>query len=144
MMRKLLFCLLALLFAGCASVPMGDAKRDAELKNFTPNSDKAGVYVYRNEVIGAAIKMDVELDGKHLGRTASKVYLYTEVAPGKHTIVSRAENEDTLELEVMAGKLYYVWQEVKMGLWSARSKLSLMTDEEGKKGVSECQLAETK
>ncbi len=36
MIRKLLAaCFLASLLVGCASVPMGDAKKDAELKSFT-------------------------------------------------------------------------------------------------------------
>lgn len=144
MIRKLIVCLTLVFAFGCASVPMGDAKRDAELKTFQAKPESAGIYVYRNETFGAAVYMDVELDGKHLGRTASKVYLYTDVAPGKHTVVSRAENEDTLEVEAVAGKLYYVWQEVKMGLWSGRSKLHLMPDEEGKKGVMECNLAAPK
>lgn len=144
-MFKKLAASLVLIFAfGCASVPMGDAKRDAELKAFQAKPDSSGIYVYRNETFGAAVYMDVELDGRHIGRTASKVYLYSDVKPGKHTVTSRAENEDTLELETVAGKLYYVWQEVKMGLWSGRSKLHLMGDEEGKKGVLECNLAATK
>lgn len=42
------------------------------------------------------------------------------------------------------GTLYYVWQEVKMGLMYARTKLHLMSAEDGKKGVLETQLAETK
>lgn len=133
--------LLVLGLVGCASVPMGDTKRDAELKTFAAKRDMAGVYIYRNESFGAAIRMDVSVDGKALGQTAAKTYFYTEVAPGKHTITSASENTDTLEIETVAGKLYYVWQEVKMGLLYARTKLSLVSEEEGKNGVMESQLA---
>jgi len=35
---------------------------------------------------------------------------------------------------------YYVWQEVKMGLLMARSKLSQVSEEEGKQGVMESKL----
>ncbi len=45
--------LFAMLVSGCASVPMGDATRDAELKIFKPKADKAGLYVFRNENFGA-------------------------------------------------------------------------------------------
>jgi hypothetical protein len=38
-------------------------------------------------------------------------------------------------------KLYYIWQEVKMGLLYARTKLTLVSKEEGKKGFLESQLA---
>jgi len=36
-----------------------------------------------------------------------------------------------------AGKNYYVWQEVKMGLLMARSKLSQVSEEEDKQGGME-------
>jgi hypothetical protein len=62
---------LALSLIGCASVNMGDAKQDEALKTFTIEKDKAGVYIYRNESMGAAIKMNVELDGQAIGQTAA-------------------------------------------------------------------------
>lgn len=106
--------------------------------------EKAGIYIYRNESFGSAIKLTVEMDGRVIGETAAKTYLYKEVTPGKHTLVSHAENTDTLEVDVKPGTLAYVWQEIKLGLLSARSKLHLMSEEEGKKGVLETNLAQTK
>ena len=145
MLRK--FALISFVSAtlvGCASVPMGDAQKDAELKSFMPKPEVAGLYIYRNESIGAAVKMDVEIDGQPIGQTAAKTYFYKEVSPGKHTITSKSENTDTIEVDTVAGKLYYIWQEVKMGLLYARTKLTLMGEEEGKKGVRESQLAVSK
>ncbi|NCN88844.1 MAG: DUF2846 domain-containing protein [Gallionella sp.] len=123
---------------------MGDAKQDAALKTFSISADKAGIYIYRNESMGAAVKMDVELDGKAIGQTAANTYLYKEVAPGKHTISSKAENTDSVEIDAKVGTLSYVWQEVKMGILYARTKLHLVDEAEGKKGVLETKLAETK
>lgn len=136
-----LISLVTMTLVGCASVPMGDAKKDAELKSFTSKPDVAGLFIYRNESIGAAIRMDVEVDGKPVGQTAAKTYFYKEVAPGRHTVTSKSENTDTIEVDTMAGKLYYIWQEVKMGLLYARTKLTLVSEEEGKKGVLESLLA---
>ena len=136
--------LLVATFVGCATVPMGDTKQDAALKNFQMKPDVAGLYIYRNESFGGAVRMDIEVDGKPIGQTAAKTYLYKEVAPGKHTVTSKSENTDTLSLETVAGKLYYIWQEVKMGFLYARTKLHLVGEEEGKKGVLETQLGETK
>lgn len=129
---------------GCASVPMGDAKKDSSLKAFTAKPDTAGVYIYRNENFGGAIRMDVEIDGKPIGQTAAKTFLYKEVAPGKHTVTSKSENSDSIEIDAVGGKLYYIWQEVKMGFLYARTRLQLMGEEEGRKGVLETQLAETR
>ena len=144
-MKKLLLAtLIASSLVGCASVPMGDAKQDAALKTFTVPADKAGLYIYRNESMGGAVKMDVELDGKTIGQTVANTYLYKEVAPGKHTIISKAENNDSLEIDAKSGTLYYIWQEVKMGILYARTRLHVASEAEGKKGVLETKLAETK
>lgn len=135
---------LALSLVGCASVNMGDAKQDAALKTFAITKDKAGVYIYRNESMGAAIKMNVELDGQAIGQTAANTYLYKEVTPGKHTFTSKAENDSSIEVDAKPGTLLYIWQEVKMGLLGARSKLQLVDQAQGQKGVLETKLAETK
>jgi hypothetical protein len=93
---------------GCASVPMGDAKQDAALKTFVVPADKAAVYIYRNESMGGAVKMDVEVDGTPIGQTAAKTYLYKELAPGKHSISSKAENADAIDVDAKPGTLSYV------------------------------------
>lgn len=143
---KSLIAVVALAFSlvGCASVNMGDAKQDAALKTFAVPKDKAGVYIYRNESMGAAIKMGVELDGKAIGQTAANTYLYKEVTPGKHTFTSKTENDSSIEVDAQPGTLLYIWQEVKMGVLSARSKLQLVDQAKGQKGVQETKLAETK
>jgi hypothetical protein len=133
--------LFAMLVSGCASVPMGDATRDAELKIFKPKADKAGLYVFRNENFGAAIKMTVLLDGKILGDTAAKTYLYTDLEPGSHRLISKTENDSVLDFTAVAGQLYYVWQEVKMGLFAARSNVQLVDEKTGQAGVLESMLA---
>ncbi len=102
--------------------------------------DKTGVYIYRNESMGAVAKMTVAIDGQTVGQTAAKTFIYKEVSPGKHVITSSAENTDTLEIDAKPGTLAFIWQEVKMGILSARSKLHLVSTEEGKKGVEETKL----
>jgi hypothetical protein len=126
--------------SGCASVAMAPAEQDTKAKSFATSTDKANVYVYRNETMGAAIKMEVSVDGKLIGKTASKTYFLVQLAPGKHTIVSQEDPEKKLDITVVAGKNYFVWQEVKMGMWAAGSKLSLVDDTAGKAGVAESSL----
>lgn len=134
---------LSAMLSGCASVPMASSERDAQAKSFVAKVDKANIYLYRNESMGAAIKMDVAMDGKNLGQTAAKTYLALEVLPGKHTFLSKAENDDILEISTDPGKNYFVWQEVKMGLMYARNKLRLVDEVTGKAGVAECKMIET-
>lgn len=144
-MKKLLaVAAVTVSLVGCASVNMGDPQQDAAAKRFAAPKDNAAVYIYRNESMGAAVKMDVEIDGKPVGITGANTYLYKEVAPGKHTITSKAENTDSVEIDAKPGTLHYIWQEVKMGVLYARTKLHLVDEAQGKKGVTETKLAETK
>lgn len=141
--QKLATVVALVALAGCASVPMGDETRDAELKKFAARPGVASIYVYRSEPLGVTHLLEVELDGKTLGRTATKTYLYAEVAPGKHTITSKAENTDTIEIDTVAGRLYFVWQEVKLGLLKARTKLHLVDENRGRADVWGTKLAAT-
>lgn len=45
---------------------------------------------------------------------------------------------------VKPGMLAYVWQEVKMGIMYARTKLHLVSEQDGKKGVQETSYAVSK
>ncbi|KJZ43449.1 DUF2846 domain-containing protein [Pseudomonas fluorescens] len=126
---------------GCASVPMGDPVADAEMKRFGTVPDMSRVYIYRNENMGAAIKMTVTVDGRVIGATAANTYLVAEVSAGSHTIGSDAENLTMLKINAQPGRNLYVWQEVKMGFGYARSQLHLVSESEGRKGVLETKLA---
>lgn len=134
--------LLTALLSGCASVPMASVERDSAAKSFATKPDKANIYVYRNESMGAAIKMPVALNGKLVGDTAAKTYMLLEVPPGNHTLVSKTETDSILSLTAAPGKNYFIWQEVKMGMFAARSSLQLVDEEVGKAGVAECKLIE--
>lgn len=127
---------------GCASVPMGSDAEDLAAKSFLPRQGKANIYVYRHETMGAAVKMPVSLNGRIAGLTASKTYFLFEVDPGSHRVASHTENTSELTVNASAGRNYYVWQEVKMGLMQARSNLQLMDDTAGRAGVMECKRAQ--
>ena len=132
----------ASVMSGCASVPMASDEKDAAAKTFRVPPDKSNIYVYRNESIGGAVKMEVDVDGQQVGTTAAKTYLVVTVNPGKHTLASHAEGNNSLVVDTQPGKNHFVWQEVKMGVLYAGSKLQLVDDQTGKTGVGECKLIE--
>ena len=134
--------LVLVLASGCASVQMASSEQDTAAKSFAVKPGKAIIYVYRNETMGAALKMPVALDGKLMGDTASKTYLLLEVNPGQHTVVSKTENDSSVTLNTVAGRNYFLWQEVKMGLMTARSNLQEVDEATGKAGVGECKLVQ--
>jgi len=63
-------------------------------------------------------------------------YVTADLPAGKHVITSQGEGS-RLEMNTEAGKIYYVWQEVKMGMLSGGSKLQLVAEDVGRKGVTE-------
>ncbi|HXH64023.1 MAG TPA: DUF2846 domain-containing protein [Mariprofundaceae bacterium] len=138
----LVVALLSLL-GGCATVPMASLDKDNQAKTFQAPPQASRIYIYRNENMGGAIPMAVSVDGKTVGQTGPKTYFMLDVAPGKHRIESLTENVASLTLNTEQGKSYYVWQEVKMGLWSARSALHEVSAAQGQKGVMECKLAQS-
>ncbi|MBR9867150.1 MAG: DUF2846 domain-containing protein [Oceanospirillales bacterium] len=135
-----LLALIALLVTGCASVPMEAPVKDTESKQFVPDPDKASLYIYRNEILGAAIPMSVFINGKNLGQTASKTYFHLSLIPGQYDIDSTAENNCSLSLSVEPNQNYFVWQEIKMGMWMARCALHEVSQQEGRDGVTESKL----
>ena len=139
-MVKGLLLTLALMGAGCASVPLAPPEEDTAAKQFEAPEEKAALYIYRDQNFGGALKLKVTLDDKPLGATAPKTYFRTEVEPGSHVIKGIAENKDTVTLEAEAGQVYFIWQQIKMGIMSARNDMQLVDEQKGKAGVSKSKL----
>ena len=137
------FCIvgLALLVSGCASVPMAAKDADAAAKSFRVPADKSRVYIYRNETMGAAVKIPVTLDGKLVGSTAKNTYFALDVNPGTHEVSCIAETGGKVTVDVKPGEAAYVWQEMKMGMWAASCAMHVVDEQQGQKAVSECTLA---
>jgi hypothetical protein len=126
--------------AGCATVPLASPQEDLRVKAAMPAPGTALVYLYRNESFGGAISMGVLMDNGYAGATGPHTYMVWQVAPGQHLLVSKAENDSMLPLVAEPGRKYYVWQEVKMGVLSARSQLQLVPDVQGMSALNECKL----
>lgn len=136
--------LIVVLLSGCASVPMSSKELDTTAKAFKePAQDRAGLYVYRDSFGGKALKKMVSIDGKAIGQTANKVYFYREIAPGAHTLSTESEfGDNTLDIQAVGGKNLFVRQYIKIGVFVGGSALELVSDEEGKKAVLDCERAE--
>lgn len=133
--------LMVIFLVGCASVQMASLENDLKAKSFEPVEEKASVYIYRNENFGGAIPMTLNVNGRTIGQTAAKTYFRLNLRPGLYNVESIAENVSTVTLQADAGKNYFIWQEVKMGLWMARSQLSHVDEATGRTGVQESKLA---
>jgi protein involved in sex pheromone biosynthesis len=133
-----------LLLSGCASVPMASKEADSSLKQFvTPNESKAGLYVYRNSLVGQALKKSISLDGVVIGETANKVYFYKEITPGNHTLATESEfSDNSIDFKADGGKNYFARQYIKIGVFVGGAGIEMVDEEVGKKEVSECGLAQ--
>lgn len=124
--------MIALFFFGCSSTnsPSPEVATTPRIQ-----ASKAAIYLYRDSSPKAGVTMDVWIDGKPLGRTTPTTYVYIEVHPGRHTIVSTASNVDTLVLNTEPGRTYYVFQEADMGTYWATGKLHLVDEGVGRSKV---------
>ena len=100
--------------------------------------DKALVYVVRPTSMGFAIKSWFLCDDRALGVNRGSSYFFAHVDPGKHVFWSKSENVDALELELEAGKTYYIQQHVRVGGLKARTKLELLDEATGKEKLASC------
>ncbi len=126
---------------GCSAVGTMPKDVDEQAKNMTPTEGKALVYVVRPARIGMAVGMRVSCDGHEIGYTGGKRFIYAVLDSGAHVFASQSENKSELPLVLEAGKIYYLEQQVKMGLIVARSKLVRLNDEEGRKKLLKCSLS---
>jgi len=134
---QLITALLCMSFlVGCASnqqfVHFPDQSKVVE------DPSKGRIYVMRPASIGGAISMDVSDDGRIVGSTGPSSYLCWERPPGNTVISAKSENTSAVGVDVEAGKVNYIFLHVRMGWVMARNKLEIVSEEEGKKVLKEC------
>ena len=100
--------------------------------------DKALVYVVRPTSAAFRIKSWFLYDDQVLGVNRGSSYFFAHVDPGKHVFWSKSENVDAVELEVQAGKTYYLQQHVRMGGLKARTKLEVLDEATGQERLAKC------
>lgn len=144
-MTRLVSALVVALAAGCVSAPLAPREVDLAAKEFRPTPGKVNLYVFRHERWAKDVAMAVLLDGRFLGMTTPRTYLYAQLEPGRHVLASLAELHRTeVEVTAEAGSTVYVWQEVKFGVFTTGSALHLVEEARARERVSACALAETR
>lgn len=148
---KIAICIMVSVLAGCATLPSADQMK-ADVANYTlpqlPKSGKAIVYVVRPSSVGTLIRFNVFVDDKkpesEMGYTRGSQYIYFNVEPGKHTILSKAENWAQVEINAKAGDIFYIQQQAKMGIIMARNDLFTLPAYQGKYQVKRLKLGTIK
>ena len=144
MYKIVIVIILSSIFVGCASVPLESPENQATAKNFqAPQQGSSGLYIYRNGSFGGALKKDVWVDGNCIGETAPNIFFYQEVTAGKeHTISTESEfSPNNLLVKTESGKNHFIEQYIKMGAFVGGAGLKEVTEDEGKKIVSDLKMA---
>lgn len=129
----------AAVLGGCATGPSPDEMKAAiagfELPKL-PEPGKAIVYVVRPSGLGGLIRFNVFLNDQEanseMGYTRGSQYIYFNVPPGDHKIMSKAENWAETLVNVKAGDIIFIQQETSMGFIMARNSLSMLEEVPGK------------
>lgn len=131
----------ALRLKACGSESVDYDAETRKNEHPTPDapSDKALVYVMRTTIIGYKIHSKLAVDGKWMGTNRGKTYFFLTLDPGE--FCSESENQDAIAFTVEPGKTYYLQQQVKAGMWKARTKLALLDEAKGRKELEDLNLS---
>ena len=130
-----------------AALLIGTGAGAAEYYTKHPASEKpraeaeeghALVYVFRPATVGAAIKTWAFADDQLLMVSKPKAYSFAQVPAGKRLFWTKSENTSALELDIEAGKTYYLKVKIKAGVMKARAKILEVTEDEAQKFFDKC------
>ena len=138
------FCfifLVIILFSisGCATLPTSDIMmseiQDYQLP-YLPTKENAIVYVVRPHIGAGFVRFNVFVDNKdnesEVGYTRNEQYIFFYLAPGEHTIFSKAENWAKVDIVAKGGDIVFIKQNPEFGAFMARNTLTVIESNEGK------------
>lgn len=151
-LSKLFLISILFFLVSCAATLPSAEKMQADVLNYTlpkaPEKDKAIVYVVRPSGGGGLIKFNVFIDDKEpnseMGYTKGMEYIYFNLTPGSHTLLSKAENWAEQKVVVKEGDIVFIQQTDEIGIIMARNSLSTLQEIEGKYQVKSLTLGTVK
>jgi hypothetical protein len=123
--------------AGCARTAKAPKEESAAAKTFEAPPGKGAVYLYRlGRAVGAATAIQVKINGMDAGGFGPGTFCRWELKPGKYTFHAKtAESSATVSLAVEAGKVYYIEQNLRIGLATGRVTMKTVSARTGQAGV---------
>jgi hypothetical protein len=100
------------------------------------DSEKGLVVFYRPKSSGGVvIRFNVNHSEGSLGILNNGAVLYRYFEPGQHQFWSQVISQDSIMINVEAGKVHFVKGEVKFGLYAGRPKFTQVDEATGRTGV---------
>jgi hypothetical protein len=141
--------LMSIMAVGCSTmnnVKRMPAEADSKAKSLQPPSGKSLVYVVRPTLLGKPFGGNITANNEYVGTTQGGLYVYATLAPGEYTFkVTGHDNDSTIVVNLEAGKIYFIKQEVYPSLFTGfkgRTKLALLDNDQGRKVLQECRLGD--
>ena len=107
-----------------------------------PQEGHALVYVFRPATVGGAIKTWAFADDDLLMVSKHKAYSFAQVPAGKVLFWTKSENTSAIELDVEAGKTYYLKVKIKPGFGKARVQILHIDKAEAEAYFKKCSYVE--
>jgi hypothetical protein len=123
-----------------ATAPMAIKSMDEEAKKFSSVTEKGVIYLFRDSHAAYYLWSPIIIDSKPITRTIAESYFRLEMSPGSHEIVSKADNEFHLTIEIEAGKVYFIREHPSFGWSLPRCSLKVVPENIGRKGVEKSRL----
>lgn len=134
--------LLLSMILGCASTSKAPESKSTEAKTFKAPDDRGSVYLYRTgRAFGAAGQLQVKVNSLAAGGTGPGTFFRWDFKPGTYTFLSSTgESSAVVQLDIEAGKVYYLRQDMRMGLEAGRVTLIEVDSKQGMNEVKNCKL----
>lgn len=101
------------------------------------NPEKGLVIFYRlKKFSGGAIRFNVNHAEGSLGVLNSGTMVYGYFEPGQRQFWSQVISQDSITINVQAGKVYFVKGDAKMGVYAGRPKFQQVNEATGRADVS--------
>lgn len=117
-----------LVFGGCVSAPPVSPAVARDARSLRPADGKARIYVSRPNAYGAALVMQVFIDGVMIGTLPAQASIFADVEPGKRTVSTMIGRSATTSVDLAAGEVAFI-------RWTNSGKLERSTPETGKVNV---------
>ena len=99
--------------------------------NFTPEPGKAALYILRNQFVGKAVGINIEVDGKQITQLKSPRFMRLNLTPGPHRIVAymgtpdkKKPGEAILEGDAQPGEVLLLKTEIEPQMVGVTLKLT--------------------
>ncbi len=118
---------------GCAKTSKAPTESSDAAKVFEAVDDKGVVYLYRRgRFVGGGVATQIKINGNDAGGTGPGTFFRWELKPGTYVFSAKTdESSAAVEVQVAAGKLYFVEQNQRMGVSSGRVQMDIRDESKG-------------